>query len=103
MTRYVLRILGGLLAVVGVVQADFAMWFRLESEGELREIEQVDFALGGIFAIAFVLLLGPSRLKAPWAWLLTLTCAAVIWLCVAGFLIWSHEEQHRLRSALWLN
>jgi hypothetical protein len=99
MVRFFLRVLGAGLAVVALLEAHSAMWFRLEGSGELREIERLDFVLGGVSALAFGLLFAPSRFKAPWLWLVTLTGAAVIWVGASGSLLWRHREQHRLRSA----
>ena len=61
MIRLVLRIVGVLLIPGALVEAYFAMWFRLEGAGELRMIEQVDLALGFAFATIFVLLFAPDR------------------------------------------
>jgi hypothetical protein len=99
MVRLALRFLGVILAGAASVEAFFAMCFRVEGADELREIERLDFELGGVFALALVLLFAPSRLKARSAWLLTVTGAAFIWMCVSGLLIWNHRVEDRIRSA----
>jgi predicted tellurium resistance membrane protein TerC len=99
MVRLALRVLGVVLAGAASVEAFFAMCFRLEGSHELRMIERLGLDLGGVFALAFVLLFAPSRIKAPWAWLFTVAGAALIWMCVSGSLIWKHREQDRIRSA----
>ena len=60
MKRLVLRIIGILLTPIALVEAYFAMWFRLEGADELRMIEEVDFALGFAFGMNFVLLFTPD-------------------------------------------
>lgn len=100
MVGLLLRVAGGLVAAVATVVAWLASVFRLESSSELGMIERLDWEIGGAFAVAFLLLLAPSRLKAPLAWPATVTGALVVWLCVSGSLIWSHREQHRIRSTL---
>ena len=92
MIRLVLRIVGILLIPLAIVQAYFAMWFRLDSMSELRMIEQVDLALGFAFATIFVLLFAPDRFEGSRAWRLTLAIAVIIWVCVTGSMIWSHRE-----------
>src|SRR5206468_8825714 len=65
---------------------------------ELKTIELIDFTLGGVFALAFVLVFTPAQWKAHSAWLVAVIGAAVVWLCVSGSLIWTHREQVRIRS-----
>ena len=63
MIRLVLRFLGALLGVLALGEGYLVMQFRLEGSDELREIERLDFALGGLFALAFILLVAPSRCR----------------------------------------
>jgi hypothetical protein len=100
MARVVLRVVGLLLAGAASVETFLAMWFRLDTSGELRMIEQVDLELGAMFALAFVLLFAPTRVKGLRPWLLTAGGAALLWVVVSGSLIWSHQEQCRIRSTL---
>ena len=100
MARILLKALGLLLAGAALVGTCFAMWFRLESEDELRMIEQVDMALGAMFALALILLLMPIRLQGARPWVLTAVGAALLWVVVSSSLIWSHREQFRIRSTL---
>ena len=98
MVRTVLRIVGGLLAAYALICVYFAMWFRLESGFEVEGVEQADIEVGGWLAIAFVLVLAPSRLKSVWRWVVTVVAAGLIWLYVSSSLISSHREQYRKRS-----
>jgi hypothetical protein len=98
MIRVYLRVLGLILAVVALHEAFFAMIFRLESSFELRQMELHDLDIGGVFALAFVLLFGPGRWKAPRAWLLTALCALLVWGLASGALIWSQRVQYHFHS-----
>jgi hypothetical protein len=98
MIRVLLRALGFLLGLGAFAQIPAALWFRIDSAEELRTIELIDLALGGAFALAFVLVFIPKEWKAPRAWIVTAIGAAVVWLCVSGSLIWTHREQVRIRS-----
>jgi len=102
-----MRIVAGCLRVVAVLLAGwaafwtyFALWFRLEGSDELEWVKKVDLELGGAFALAVVLFFVPQRLKKPMQCLLILGIAALVWFCVSGCLISSHEWQHRVRSGL---
>jgi hypothetical protein len=87
-----------ILVGLASIETCFAMSFRLEGSDELKMIERVDFELGGIFALAFLLFFAPSHIRAPKAWLFALLGATSLWLGVSGSLIYSHREQHRIRS-----
>jgi phosphatidylglycerophosphate synthase len=93
-----LRIGGVILSGVAILHAYYAMWFRLEGSHELRMIEGVDLEIGAMFAIALLLFFAPDCRVKPKAWLVAIVVAVSIWTCVSGFLIWSHREQHRIRS-----
>jgi hypothetical protein len=96
------RVAGGMVALLALRDAWNAMWFRLESFDELKMIEQADFELGGVFALAILLFLAPNcRLNAK-LWLIAIIGAIVIWTCVSGLLISSHQEQYHIRSS-WSN
>jgi len=68
MVRLLLRGLAVLLALLGLFGTHSAMWFRLEEEGDLERIQQVDLVLGGMLALAFVLFFAPGQLRPLWAW-----------------------------------
>ena len=93
-----LRVVAVLLAGWAAFWTYFAMWFRLEGSDELEWVKKVDLQLGGAFALAVVLFFVPERLKKPIQCLLILGIAALVWFCVSGYLISSHEWQHRVRS-----
>lgn len=93
-----LRIGGVILSGMAILHAYYAMWFRLEGSHELRMIEGVDVETGAMLAIASLLFFAPDCRVRPKAWLLAIVVAVSIWTCVSGFLIWSHREQHQIRS-----
>jgi hypothetical protein len=100
MVVWALRLIAVLLAGWAAFWSFFAMMFRLEGSDELEWVKRVDLQVGGIFALALVLFFVPGRIKKPIQCLLILGIAAGIWFCVSGFLISSHEWQHRVRSGL---
>ena len=95
-----LRVIAILLAGWAAFWSFFAMMFRLEGSDELEWVKGVDLQLGGAFALAVVLFFFPERIKKPQQCFLILGVAALVWFCVSGFLISSHEWQHRVRSGL---
>ena len=76
----------------------FAMGFRLEGSGELEWAKKADLVLGGAFALGVILFFVPERLKKPIQCLLILGIAVLVWFCVSGYLISSHEWQYHVRS-----
>ena len=98
MIRIVLRYIAVLLARWASLCVYYAMWFRMEGSSELRLAEEMDLEVGGMFALAFILLFAPGRIRAPKAWLLAAIGAASIWVGVSGWLIHIHREQDRIRS-----
>jgi hypothetical protein len=97
---WLLRVVAVLLGAWAAFWTFFAMNFRMEGSDELEWVKRVDLELGGAFALAVILFFLPERLKKPVQCLLILGTAALVWFCVSGFLISSHEWQHRVRSGL---
>jgi len=62
--RFLLRVSALPLAGLVVFEIGMVMRFPIEGESELREVEQYDLGLGGVLALALILLFGPSSLRA---------------------------------------
>ncbi len=90
--------LGLFAAVVASMLCFCALMARIESEGELYLLTGWDVLIGFLFALAFlslqdqVLLDGRVRNRTVSRYI-----AAVIWVAVAGGLIFHHHEQVRVR------
>jgi hypothetical protein len=95
-----LRVIAVLLVAWAADSTYFAMCARLESSAELQQIRELDLLFGAAWGISIVLFFFPDCIKKPVRCLLVLGIAAMVWFCVSGFLISSHEWQHYVRSHL---
>jgi Type II secretion system (T2SS), protein G len=83
---------GMALLAVSLIQAFFALWFRIDSPGDRAFIWVMDPLLGLLFATA-VLLLGGARKST----LATFAQVVSTWVLVSGFFLFWHEAQVRVR------
>jgi hypothetical protein len=86
----------GLLAAFQAFAASLA---RIDSGGELDELVTLDVIIGGMSAVALLLVAAPALPGVSVRWRAAVVVAAgVLWAVASGALIWHHEEQVRIRS-----
>ncbi len=99
MWRWLLRIVGVAVGGCALLVGASATMFRMDSAGELEWILQLDTIVGLALALAVVLVRVPASGAGNARWHgLTAIGAVAVWVMVSGGLVWSHLEQHRIRS-----
>jgi hypothetical protein len=94
---WLLRTIGVGIAGVALYGGFFALWARIDSDEELRGIIYFDFFLGGMLALAFLLLDIPAPQGASPSW--RYKVLMILWGVVSALLIAWHCDQVRIRSS----